>query len=377
MLFNQCRVFFYTGTNMRRAPSVPPGPCLNLAGRMQPARLIETIKNIRLQHIFITVFSCFLFIAFSCAASHAGTVTLKLAHTAEPNTPLGFGVEKLAELAYEYSRGELIVKVYHSGQIGSQKELVERLRYGLVDMTTADTGFLSEYIPQLLVFELPFILRSNEHAYAALDTIGLEIARKGEGKGFKTLAIMERSQLNICSGRAPGRDPKDLRGSYMRIRKDSHFSRLMLFYMGARPVYVDDQNLMNAAELGRIDGFECTPAQVWETKLPGVQKYVSVTAHSYSAQPVLVSMARWKRLSSAQREALLLAARDAADWQRALCRKQNTDYLLKIHDNAIADVFFKPDRKLFENAAVPVWKIFASEYENGQQLIDRIRDIPE
>lgn len=315
-------------------------------------------------------------LVFFCASSQAGTVTLKFGHTFEPNTPLGFGAEKLAELAYKYSRGELIIKVFHAGQAGSQPELTDKLSCGVMDMAMTSMEFLAQQIPELLVFELPFIFRNNDHAYAALDGVGLEATKAGEFMGFKTLAMMERAQLHLCSGKTPFKNPKDLRGSYMRIGENPGSSKMMLFYMGARPVRVLGKDLPRAVSRGDVEGMECTPAQVWRGSAPSIQKYLSLTAHRYFAAPVLVSMARWKRLSPPQREALALAARDAAEWQRALCRKQNTDYLHKIHAKRMAEVFFTLDRRPFEEAALPVWKLFASEHENGQALIDKIRDIP-
>ena len=321
-------------------------------------------------------FLLFFAILLHCGATHASTAALKLAHTSEPNTPLGFGAEKLAELAHMHSNGAISIKVFHSGQIGEQRKLVESLRYGLIDMAMVNSSFLAEYVPGVRVFELPFIFRNSNHAYHALDTVGMDVAKGGELLGFKTLAFMESTQRNLCSGVVTLSSPHDLRGRYMGVRKEARFSHLMLFYMGARPINITDADLDFAVIRGDIDGQECTPGEIWERPFASIQKYISMTAHSYSAESVLISMAVWERLGQPEREALLLAAREAADWQRGLCRKVNADFLLKLHTQGQSKIVYRIDRRPFEDAVKPVWKIFASEVANGQQIIDRIREVP-
>ena len=322
------------------------------------------------------LFLLFFAVLLHCGAAHASTATFKLAHMSEPNSPLGFGAEKLAELAHRYSNGAISIKVFHSGQIGEQRKLVESLRYGLTDMVMVSSSFLAEYIPGMRVFELPFIFRSDDHAYHALDTVGMDVAKGGELLGFKTLAFMENTQRNLCSGVTTLRSPLDLRGRYMGVRKEARFSHLMLFYMGARPVNLADADLDFAVRRGDIDGQECTPGEIWKRPFASIQKHISITAHSYSAESVLISMAVWERLGPPEREALLLAAREAADWQRGLCRKVNADFLLKLHNQGLTKIVSRVDRRLFEDAAKPVWKIFASEVTGGQEIIDRIRGVP-
>lgn len=305
--------------------------------------------------------------------TYAGVVTLKLGHTESPATPLAYGVAKLAELAGRYSNGTLIIKVFHSGQLGAQPELVESLRYGTLDMTTASTDFMMRYIPEMGVFGLPFIFRNADHAYKSLDTIGMEVAAAGEALGLKTLAILERDQMHLSNSMAVLREPRDLRGRTMRERETAPYSREMFFYMGARTMAVTREEARSAIERGRMDGQESGLGDLWKQRLCEVQKYISLTGHVYVAEPVLISVASWKKLDPTQQLALIRAASDAAQWQRELCRKLYGDYLNKIHREGKSHITYKVERKAFENAMVPVWRLFCSHNEMGAMLVERIR----
>ena len=121
----------------------------------------------------------------------AGKVVLKLGHIAEPVHPYGKGADYFAKLVAEKSNGDIEVKVFPSSQLGGQKDLVESMVYGGVDMALVGTAVLGQFQPQISIFDLPFLFEDREHAYKALDSVGMDIGKALENRGIKLLGYME------------------------------------------------------------------------------------------------------------------------------------------------------------------------------------------
>ena len=149
-----------------------------------------------------------------------GAVTLKLGHIAEPENPYGQGADHFANLVKERTKGEVIIQVYPSSQLGNQRDLVEGLTFGTVDMTLTGTAVLGNFIPEVAVFDLPFIFRDIPHAYKALDTVGMDLCKKGEGRGMITLAIWENGVRHMTNNKRPIKTPEDMKGLKM-VDKDN------------------------------------------------------------------------------------------------------------------------------------------------------------
>ncbi len=145
--------------------------------------------------MFRTIFGAVAALLLGASLTMAAPVTLKLGHIAEPENPYGQGADHFAKLVKERSNGEIDIKVYPSSQLGNQRDLVEGLGFGTVDMTLTGTAVLGNFVPEVAVFDLPFIFRDVNHAYKALDTVGMDLAKKGEDRGMITLAIRYHSRM--------------------------------------------------------------------------------------------------------------------------------------------------------------------------------------
>jgi TRAP-type C4-dicarboxylate transport system substrate-binding protein len=112
---------------------------------------------------------------FFQGCSKSDKVVIKLGHIAEATNPYGQGADYFAKLVAKKSNGEIEVKVFPSSQLGAQKELIEGLIYGTVDMTLTGTAELGTFQPQMALFDLPFLFKDRDHAYRALDSVGMDI----------------------------------------------------------------------------------------------------------------------------------------------------------------------------------------------------------
>ncbi len=307
-------------------------------------------------------------LAFSSPILAAGVV-LKLGHIAEATNPYGMGADKFAELVKEKSKGEIEVKVFPSSQLGAQKELIEGLIYGTVDMALSGTAELGTFQPQLAIFDMPFLFKDRAHAYKSLDTVGMDLAKPLEAKGIKLLGYMENGIRHMTNNIRPIKTPADMKGLKIRVMNNKVYVEMMKA-LGASPTPMALAELYSAMQQGTVDGQENPSAHIYTKRFYEVQKYASLTGHAYAAEPVLISMATWKKLSPAQQAIIQSAANEAIAWQRKLSEKEDSEFWDKIRKTGKMEVL-TVDRKPFMEATEPVYKQLAKTV--GQQNIDRIR----
>jgi tripartite ATP-independent transporter DctP family solute receptor len=299
----------------------------------------------------------------------AGKTVLKLGHIAEPVHPYGKGADKFAELVAEKSDGSMEVRVFPSSQLGGQKDLIEGLIYGTVDMALVGTAVLGQFQPQIAIFDLPFLFQDREHAYKSLDTVGMELGKPLEAKGIKLLGYMENGIRHLTNNVRSVRGPEDMEGLKIRVMTNKIYIEMMKA-LGASPTPMAFGELYSAMQQGTVDGQENPSAHIWTKRFFEVQKYASLTAHAYAPEPLVMSMITWSRLTPDQRKILQEAAAEAIEWQRDLSSQKDQEYWNKIKDTGKIEVL-EVDRNKFMEATRPVYDIFAPVV--GQDNIDKIR----
>lgn len=320
---------------------------------------------------FAKLLTVAMLVACLAVPAFAGKVVLKLGHIAEPVHPYGQGAEKFAELVSEKSGGEMEVRVFPSSQLGGQKDLVEGLIYGTVDMALVGTAVLGQFQPQISIFDLPFLFNDRPHAYASLDSVGMDLGKALEPKGIKLLGYMENGIRHLTNNVRPVHTPADMAGLKIRVMNNKVFVEMMKA-LGASPTPMAFGELYSAMQQGTVDGQENPSAHIWTKRFFEVQKYASLTAHAYSPEPVLISMAAWSRMTPAQQDILKAAAVESIAWQRALSEKQDQEYWDKIKATGQIEVI-EVDRSAFKQATLPVYKQFADVV--GQDNIDKIAEL--
>lgn len=306
------------------------------------------------------------------ASLSLAAVTLKLGHIAEPENPYGQGADHFAKLVKERTNGEVVIQVYPSSQLGNQRDLVEGLTFGTVDMTLTGTAVLGNFIPEVAVFDLPFIFRDIPHAYKALDTVGMELCKKGEARGMITLAIWENGVRHMTNNKQPIKEPADMKGLKMRVMEQPVYIEMMKV-LGASPTPMAMSELYTALQKGVIDGQENPLAHIATKRFYEVQKFISLSAHTYASEPVLISTIAWKKLNKEQQEIVRQAALDTRDWQRDLCRQLEGKFLQTIKDSGKAQVNDDVNKAAFAEATKPVWKLYIDKF--GNSSIEAIQNV--
>jgi len=296
---------------------------------------------------------------------------LKLGHVANNEKPYAKFAVKFAELVKEKTNGGVEVQVFPSSQLGNQRDLIEGLTFGTVDMTLTSTAVLGNFLPEMAVFDLPFIFRDKPHTYKALDTIGMEIGKKLESKGMKLLVFAENGVRDLTNNVRPVRTPEDMKGLKIRVMEQPVYIEMMKA-LGANPTPMAFGELFTALQQGTVDGQENPVSHIWTKRFFEVQKYISLTEHTYSAEPLLISMITWKKLPKEYQEAMVASANEALDWHRAQCSASDNDMWKKVIDSGLTEVI-KVDKEPFRKATAGVWKMF--EDKVGKENIERIVNI--
>ena len=312
--------------------------------------------------------------ALSLAApTFAADVTLKLGHIAVPDHPYGKGADYFAKLVNEKSNGSIEVKVFPSSQLGGQKDLIEGMVFGAVDMALVGTAVLGQFQPQISIFDLPFIFNDRPHAYRSLDSVGMDLGKELEGRGIKLLGYMENGIRHVTNNVRPIKEPADMEGLKIRVMTNKIFVEMMKS-LGASPTPMAFSELYSSMQQGTVDGQENPSAHIFTKRFYEVQKYGSKTAHAYSPEPLIMSMISWAKLNDEQKAIIEEAAKEAIAWQRVVSEEQDNEYWDQIIATGKMEVI-DVDRSKFKAATAPVIEMFAETV--GQDNIDKINALAE
>jgi tripartite ATP-independent transporter DctP family solute receptor len=287
----------------------------------------------------------------------AADVTIKLGHIADPKNPYAQGAQKFADLVTEKSGGSVEIQVFPSSQLGNQRDLVEGLTLGTVDMCMTSTAVLGNFLPKIAVFDLPFIFRDRDHTFKVLDSIGMDIAKGLEPRGIKVLGFFENGVRNMTNNVRPITKPEDVKGLKIRVMEQPVYIE-MIKSLGGNPTPMAFGELFTALQQGVVDGQENPAAHIYTKRFFEVQKYISLTEHTYSAEPMLISMITWNKLNADQQKVLQEAASEAKDWQRQLAIDLESGYWDKIRESGKSEILVDVDKEAFKQATKPVWDMF-------------------
>jgi tripartite ATP-independent transporter DctP family solute receptor len=306
----------------------------------------------------------------SLSMAHAGeqnAVVLKLGHGSQLKSPLQSTSEEFAKRIAEQTKGRIRVDVYGNMQLGQERDMVEGLQLGTVDMTIVSTGPLSGFAPGVTVVDLPFLFNSEQHAYKVLDgEIGQGLLKQLEPKGIVGLAFLENGFRQITSSKRIA-TPADLKGVKLRTMENKvHMASFK--EMGAAPVPMVWGEVYTSLSQKVIDGQENPIHIIYANALWEVQKYVIMTGHFYTPYIFAMSKKSLDKVPADLRPVLLATAKEMAPFERNLVKTQQGEQIatLKAKGMEIIEV----NRALFQTASQPVYKQFEQQF--GKELIDRI-----
>lgn len=275
------------------------------------------------QRLFILVrlvALCSLLLFMPSPGFSADHVTLKLAHS-ESVTNIRHEVSQwFAKRANELSKGQVTIKIFPAGVMGTHTSCQEQVATGTLDFYITTAGLVSVFDPNRTqeLIELPYLFDDYSQAYAFMDTSFVtHLYDPLISKGIRYLATWDNGFRHVTNSVRPIYKPEDLKGLKIRVVK-SEMSIHILRALGANPVPMSYSELYTAMEQHVVDGQENPFMNIYASKFYEVQKYMSVTKHQYSTLPVIMSEKSWEKLTKFQQHAILQACREAAPVYRRL-----------------------------------------------------------
>ncbi len=300
-------------------------------------------------------------------AGHAAEInahTIKFATAGAKGSPIALGMEKFAELAKGKSGGKFTVRTFPGGTLGGDVQVLSALQGGTVEMTTMNAGLVAGVVKDFGVVDLPFLFDSPKEADAVMDgPVGKALADKLPEKGLVGLAYWELGFRQLTNNRRPITKVDDIAGLKIRVIQTPIYIDLFNT-LGANAVPMPFPELYGALENGTVDGQENPAASILTAKLNEVQKYLTLTRHTYNPQIVLVSGKFWDKLNEDEKKLLQDAAAEARDYERSVSREQADKALeeLKAEGMEVSELPAEEVAK-FREKAKPVAEKYAKEVD--------------
>lgn len=300
------------------------------------------------------------------------TATMRLATVIEPDHPYNVGAREFADRIAEATDGRIEIEVFDSGQLGAgERELLEGLQQGTVDLTVVSSGPVSGFSESILAFDLPFLFRDDAHVDAVMDgDIGRQVLDDFEQADIKGLALWENGFRHLSNDIRPVVSPEDAEGLRLRTMENPvHLDTWKAF--GTDPTPMSFGELYTALQQGVVDGQE-NPVPVFVAAgFEEVQKHLSLTGHFYSPAPIAMSLQRFEEMPEEDQQLFLDTALDVAAFERDLVRTQSEEELPALEEAGVEIVHADEiDQDKWQQAASGVYESWADRI--GQDVIDAI-----
>ncbi|WP_319518319.1 DctP family TRAP transporter solute-binding subunit [uncultured Martelella sp.] len=302
----------------------------------------------------------------------ANATTLKLAHAAPQGDLQQKLAERFAEDVKTMSDGDITVQIFPQGQLGNDSQMITGTRSGIIDITMSGLNNFTGMMPELGGLMLPFMITDRDQAYEVYDgEIGQEASAKFGNFGLKVLGYPENGFREITNNRGPIVEPKDLEGLRMRTNNSEALNE-MFALLKANPQQIPVAELYTALETGVVDAQDHPITIVQSFKFYEVQKYLSLTNHSYAALVLAMNQKKFNSLSEEQQAIIMKAAKDAIDYERKLSKDGDAAMIADLESNGMI-VNDDVDHAAFQKAVRPVWDTFTAKY--GDELVNKVQAV--
>ncbi|WP_426110448.1 TRAP transporter substrate-binding protein [Massilia sp. PWRC2] len=266
-------------------------------------------------------------------------IVIKFSHIVAPNTPKGMAAERFKMAAEKLTGGRVKVEVYPNSSLYKDKEELEALQLGAVQMLAPS---LAKFGPmgakEFEVFDVPYIFPTKQALYNVTEgPIGKGMLRRLESRGVVGLAFWDNG-FKVMSSNTPMHAPEDLKGLKMRIQA-SKVLEAQMRAVGAVAVPLSLSEVFQALQTGAVDGTENPPSNMYTQRMHEVQKHVTVSNHGYLGYAVLVNKKFWDGLPADIRVQLDKAMADATVFEKAISQRDNDLALDAVRKSGLTTVY--------------------------------------
>ena len=286
--------------------------------------------------------------------------------------PTTLSVQYMGKLLSERTQGRYGIHVYPAGVLGTEKDTIEQLRIGGLDMMRINSAALNSMVPETIVTVMPFLFRSTEHMHKVLDgPIGDEILASMESQGIVGLAFYDSGARNFYSAKKPIRSLADMKGLKVRVQQSDLFVALVEA-LHANPTPMPYGEVYTALKTGIVDAAENNWPSYESSRHFESARFYTLSEHSMAPEVLAFSKVIWDRLPKEDQAAIRKAAKDSVPYMRKLWDEREVKSR-KAVEAAGCQVITLADKKEFIDAMKPVYEKFA----NTPKLKDLVRRIQE
>jgi tripartite ATP-independent transporter DctP family solute receptor len=279
----------------------------------------------------------------------------------------------MGALIRERTRGAHTVRVFHSRQLGEEKETIEQTRAGAIDINRTNVAPLGSFVTEVNVLSLPFLFRSIDHLHKVLDgAIGDEILASFERYGFVGLAFYDSGARSIYNNVRPVRSIADLKGMRVRVQQSELMEETMRA-LGAEPVALPYGQVGTGLATKLIDAAENNWPSYVTTGHFKAARFLSLTEHTMSPEVVIISKKAWDGLTPAEQGIFREAARESSRFMRARWLELEGKARDEARQSGVA-IVADLDKKPWIDAMAPVYEKSLAN-PGLKALVDRIRQV--
>ena len=310
-------------------------------------------------------------LAVGFIASAAAQTTMRISISIPQNSHQGVAIDTFAKEVEKRTAGRYKVQTFYSGSLGGERESIEAVQLGTQALAFSSSGPVPNFVPETKILDIPFLFRDKAHARAVLDgPIGQELLAKFDSKGFKALAWGENGMRHMTNSKRSINGPEDVKGLKMRTMENPvHVAAYKGLGIVTTPMAFPE--VFTALQQGTVDGQENPLSVIMASKFDQVQKYLTLTGHVYSPGIFLMNKEAFDKLSAADKQAFLEAAKDGVKASRARVDEDDTKGVTELRSKGMT-VVENMDKSKFVAMLAPVNAEFEKQF--GKANIERIRN---
>ena len=310
----------------------------------------------RLHYIVVVL----LLMLFGCKGTD-GIKYIRLAHGLDINHSVHKAMIKMGKDVAELSDGTLQIEIYPNQQLGTEREILELIQIGSLDMTKVSVATLENFAPKTRILGLPYLFRDRQHAFEVLDgPIGQILLDDSQQYWLKGLGYYDAGSRSFYSKERPIEHPNDLSGLKIRVM-ESVTAIEMVNSFGGSPTPISWGELYTSLQQGVVDGAENNPPSFYLSRHYEVCKFYSLNEHTFSPDVLIAGTQFWDKLSEMEKGWLNTAINASIAYQRELWIEAEAEALREVRNAGVE--ILRPDKEPFMQRARNVYEQYKSEKE--------------
>jgi len=298
--------------------------------------------------------------------------TLQLAHNLAEDHPVHLGLAKFAEIVEEESSGQITMDLFPNGVLGDEREVLEQVQVGGVDITKVSAAALENFSSSYAVFSIPYVFADEDHYFDSMNSEVVQgLYEETEEEGFVGLTWYDSGARSFYTADKPIMHPDDLNGMRIRVM-DSQTQIDMMEAMGGAPTPMPYGEIYTALQQGVVDGAESNPTALTTGKHGEVAKSFSFDEHTRIPDMMVISSETWNSLTDEQKEIMKDAAAESTAYQIEVWAESIDEAMEEAKEMGVE--FHYPDQEPFYEAVQPMHEKYRED-ENIANLLDAFEEL--